>query len=132
MFALSGIAAGRAGRQHEALEVAAQRIEEVRVARRLVDHGAQVVADDEARARRLGNFDPDLLDEQGRGYRRCDRADIVAQRRGTIRSEEHTSELQSLMRISYAVLLLKTNTKHYSDNYHRIHVYINLLITAII
>src|SRR3546814_18454299 len=84
MFALSGIAAGRAGRQHEALEVAAQRIEEVRVARRLVDHGAQVVADDEARARRLGNFDPDLLAEQGRGYRRCDRADIVAQRRGTI------------------------------------------------
>src|SRR3546814_12469839 len=84
MFALSGIAAGRAGRQHEALEVAAQRIDEVRVARRLVDHGAQVVADDEARARRLGNFDPDLLDEQGRGYRRCDRADIVAQRRGTL------------------------------------------------
>src|SRR3546814_2024226 len=27
------------------------------------------------------------------------------------RSEEHTSELQSLMRISYAVFLLKTNTK---------------------
>src|SRR3546814_7648155 len=26
------------------------------------------------------------------------------------RSEEHTSELQSLMRISYAVLCLKTNT----------------------
>src|SRR3546814_19998952 len=83
MFALSGIAAGRAGRQHEALEVAAQRIDEVRVARRLVDHGAQVVADDEARARRLGNFDPDPLDEPGLGYRRCERADIVAPRRGT-------------------------------------------------
>src|SRR3546814_2457169 len=27
------------------------------------------------------------------------------------RSEEHTSELQSLMRISYAVFCLKTNTK---------------------
>src|SRR3546814_17284110 len=28
------------------------------------------------------------------------------------RSEEHTSELQSLMRISYAVFCLKTNTTH--------------------
>src|SRR3546814_1610984 len=34
------------------------------------------------------------------------------------RSEEHTSELQSLMRISYAVFCLKkkkTNTKHKAD-----------------
>src|SRR3546814_4913599 len=30
----------------------------------------------------------------------------------TGRSEEHTSELQSLMRISYAVSCLKTNTQH--------------------
>src|SRR3546814_7391680 len=30
---------------------------------------------------------------------------------GMIRSEEHTSELQSLMRISYAVLCLKQNNK---------------------
>src|SRR3546814_4585087 len=29
------------------------------------------------------------------------------------RSEEHTSELQSLMRISYAVFCLKTTTPHY-------------------
>src|SRR3546814_6408627 len=29
-----------------------------------------------------------------------------------MRSEEHTSELQSLMRISYAVLCLKNKTKH--------------------
>src|SRR3546814_17143154 len=29
-----------------------------------------------------------------------------------IRSEEHTSELQSLMRISYAVFCLKKKTKH--------------------
>src|SRR3546814_4256141 len=39
------------------------------------------------------------------------------------RSEEHTSELQSLMRISYAVFCLKkktkTQTKHsYQHNYH--------------
>src|SRR3546814_8585733 len=30
------------------------------------------------------------------------------------RSEEHTSELQSLMRISYAVFCLKKKNKHYS------------------
>src|SRR3546814_2301044 len=30
----------------------------------------------------------------------------------TIRSEEHTSELQSLMRISYAVFCLKKKNKH--------------------
>src|SRR3546814_2708948 len=32
--------------------------------------------------------------------------------RGLERSEEHTSELQSLMRISYAVFCLKKNNKH--------------------
>src|SRR3546814_3302776 len=32
--------------------------------------------------------------------------------RRLIRSEEHTSELQSLMRISYAVFCLKKNTPH--------------------
>src|SRR3546814_366962 len=36
------------------------------------------------------------------------------------RSEEHTSELQSLMRISYAVFCLKkkTNTTHYNSTQH--------------
>src|SRR3546814_3783303 len=35
------------------------------------------------------------------------------------RSEEHTSELQSLMRISYAVVCLKKKTdKHKSHQYH--------------
>src|SRR3546814_4874197 len=32
------------------------------------------------------------------------------------RSEEHTSELQSLMRISYAVFCLKQKNKHKKDN----------------
>src|SRR3546814_6768771 len=36
-----------------------------------------------------------------------------------LRSEEHTSELQSLMRISYAVFCLKKKKKHNNDhNYH--------------
>src|SRR3546814_6580619 len=41
--------------------------------------------------------------------------------RGDIRSEEHTSELQSLMRISYAVFCLKkkNNSKpHYDQRAH--------------
>src|SRR3546814_1361608 len=39
-----------------------------------------------------------------------------------IRSEEHTSELQSLMRISYAVFCLKKkNSKHTSIDIHSIH-----------
>src|SRR3546814_6569901 len=36
--------------------------------------------------------------------------DRVAVRRHRLRSEEHTSELQSLMRISYAVFCLKKTT----------------------
>src|SRR3546814_6607956 len=34
----------------------------------------------------------------------------------SLRSEEHTSELQSLMRISYAVFCLKKNTKNCKHN----------------
>src|SRR3546814_2761857 len=39
--------------------------------------------------------------------------------RGRLRSEEHTSELQSLMRISYAVFCLKKN-KSNTNNTHTI------------
>src|SRR3546814_10874082 len=38
------------------------------------------------------------------------------------RSEEHTSELQSLMRISYAVFCLKKK-KHYTTTLHQQHPY---------
>src|SRR3546814_6437322 len=36
-----------------------------------------------------------------------------------MRSEEHTSELQSLMRISYAVFCLKTNKHKYTQHQHQ-------------
>src|SRR3546814_9272328 len=36
----------------------------------------------------------------------------------TKRSEEHTSELQSLMRNSYAVFCLKKKKKHQTKSYH--------------
>src|SRR3546814_9735956 len=35
------------------------------------------------------------------------------------RSEEHTSELQSLMRISYAVFCLNTNKTQYKEDYNK-------------
>src|SRR3546814_2376776 len=41
-----------------------------------------------------------------------DRTDLAS---ATGRSEEHTSELQSLMRISYAVFCLKKNNHHARD-----------------
>src|SRR3546814_5717438 len=37
------------------------------------------------------------------------------------RSEEHTSELQSLMRISYAVFCLKKKTKQHNHNEHMLY-----------
>src|SRR3546814_3289482 len=60
-------------------------------------------------------------DHQAGGDRRQDRGDLrhqaVADGKngigdGLVRSEEHTSELQSLMRISYAVFCLKKKTNN--------------------
>src|SRR3546814_8944058 len=52
-------------------------------------------------------------DEPCLGVGRLDR------RQGTVRSEEHTSELQSLMRISYAVFCLKKKNKKTRTQYNR-------------
>src|SRR3546814_4233110 len=67
-------------------------------------HAAQVAQAGEAGAEVVQpHLDPGAAQapEQGAG------ADLVADHRGLGRSEEHTSELQSLMRISYAVFCLK-------------------------
>src|SRR3546814_7197644 len=55
-----------------------------------------------------------------RGWRPCCGVDVVIAR---MRSEEHTSELQSLMRISYAVFCLKTKntTIDAYDRYKLVH-----------
>src|SRR3546814_10712864 len=57
-------------------------------------------------------LDPESPDEMFESYAR----------RGLFRrwrSEEHTSELQSLMRISYAVFCLKKKTKHHTHSNHK-------------
>src|SRR3546814_7625459 len=65
--------------------------------------------------------DLDPVDEIARDRRQTD---AVADRRighgapSVDRSEEHTSELQSLMRISYAVFCLKKKKKHTSRQNH--------------
>src|SRR3546814_10777606 len=67
-------------------------------------------AGEDRRPAREGNQPP--LDQEPR--RRAQRLALYRRRRGS-RSEEHTSELQSLMRISYAVFCLKKkkNKKEY-------------------
>src|SRR3546814_3801924 len=46
-------------------------------------------------------------------------------RRREMRSEEHTSELQSLMRISYAVFCLKKKTKKQQKNGNKLIIHHN-------
>src|SRR3546814_2691388 len=53
--------------------------------------------------------------------RRADAAQSVAADADVGRSEEHTSELQSLMRISYAVFCLKKKTYISNNTTHRIY-----------
>src|SRR3546814_4640007 len=45
---------------------------------------------------------------------------------GLPRSEEHTSELQSLMRISYAVFCLKKNTHATISTHHQYHTHCSM------
>src|SRR3546814_9551278 len=57
-----------------------------------------------------------MADLAGLAVHKLRRADHLAAERlsdGLMRSEEHTSELQSLMRISYAVFCLKTKKEKY-------------------
>src|SRR3546814_7745611 len=47
----------------------------------------------------------------------------LGRQRGGPRSEEHKTELQSLMRISYAVVCLKKKNKHYQITHHHTYHY---------
>src|SRR3546814_5481103 len=63
---------------------------------------------DQIAAERRGpiGFVRDIIDVEAEGDRRFARRDDIARAEIEARSEEHTSELQSLMRISYAVFCL--------------------------
>src|SRR3546814_2863751 len=60
---------------------------------------------------------------------RSQRQAMVRCRRRAPRSEEHTSELQSLMRISYAVFCLKKK-KYTNKQYILIHVNTTYIVTT--
>src|SRR3546814_2057011 len=57
----------------------------------------------------------ELVDSTREGKSRCSREDSVERDEGDYRSEEHTYELQSLMRISYAVFCLKKKNQETCD-----------------
>src|SRR3546814_7974429 len=82
-------------------------------------------------ARRGGLVRPDALDL---GFEQRDAfVEFVHRQRiewlADQRSEEHTSELQSLMRISYAVFCLKKKKRNTSQEPHKIH---NILTTILL
>src|SRR3546814_2829649 len=58
---------------------------------------------------------------------------IPSYQRPYVRSEEHTSELQSLMRISYAVFCLKKKiqSRNYIHHNNKLHTYIKQLINIL-
>src|SRR3546814_3859515 len=80
-----------------------------RIGRRLQCSGAAttvafyLIGEHSGRVNRLNHFIDRLADGAELGRR-----DPILVLRDGMRSEEHTSELQSLMRISYAVFCLKT------------------------
>src|SRR3546814_5396453 len=59
-----------------------------------------------------------LLDQAGGLAARQQVAAVAPRQAAGVRSEEHTSELQSLMRNSSAVVCLKKKTKTQKSNYH--------------
>src|SRR3546814_1721518 len=71
--------------------------------RRIIELVGQVLRPELQAPFLIGRFDSDLRVEQH-----------VRRHRQPWRSEEHTSELQSLMRISYAVFCLKNKTNKYT------------------
>src|SRR3546814_2022282 len=85
-------------------------IGKVKHAQQVVDYGIDMIVaqghDGGGHNSPIGTFSliPQVVDAVG------DRVPVIGA--GGIRSEEHTSELQSLMRISYAVFCLQKKNKH--------------------
>src|SRR3546814_6382576 len=76
---------------------------------------------------RFIGFLPDHYADEwvAKGEMRAIKQDSIVFRSPFTRSEEHTSELQSLMRISYAVFCLKKNTKQKFNRYMNDRTHIN-------
>src|SRR3546814_972036 len=104
-------------------------VEEVRHSRTSSWHPGQ----DRVPADNRGNFRPSLgwpLPEQPGSWARCSRLPTPRAYPSLPRSEEHTSELQSLMRISYAVFCLKKKKTHTTHTQTPIHKLLsNLILT---
>src|SRR3546814_5293314 len=85
-----------------------ERARGVTLAARRAEHGVERAVRRAGGLHRPGRHDP--ADEHA-GQGLPEGADDGLRRAGPERSEEHTSELQSLMRISYAVFCLKKKKK---------------------
>src|SRR3546814_5442180 len=93
-----------------------QQVREVRAAPALIDYILALVQ----RTRELPGLRQGLSPRAGLGLRRAaqawalieGRSGVIPEDVQAVRSEEHTSELQSLMRISYGVLCLKKKIKN--------------------
>src|SRR3546814_8960855 len=87
----------------------------------LFDHVARAVEEDEVVAEGIqhqGCGDTEAADQRQHGNHALT---LAAPAAPAGRSEEHTSELQSLMRISYAVFCLKKKYKEKDNNKQRPH-----------
>src|SRR3546814_4645564 len=65
-----------------------------------------------------GNLDASRPDAEVEAFLAEVRAELM-RARAKFRSEEHTSELQSLMRISYAVFCLKKKNNKFATDVHK-------------
>src|SRR3546814_6565821 len=117
----SAVAAGKAATRPVAFEVAGKTVGILGLQPELRHCGQRPVATGcgpGIRLGRIGNQDPGFRKGRVRhgGLRGWGASDMPknAQENGRRRSEEHTSELQSLMRISYAVFCLKKKKTQYS------------------
>src|SRR3546814_1677136 len=75
--------------------------------------------------RKLARSQP--LPQYGRTARAEENRTTQSRMTSTMRSEEHTSELQSLMRISYAVFCLKQKNTKNINNYNPYQMLINII-----
>src|SRR3546814_9124974 len=111
------------------LQVREERLDQDLLAREVVEQAALGDAGGVGDRLDRGAADPGLGHDPGRAVDKA-AADEFRLLLALMRSEEHTSELQSLMRISYAVFSLKKKKIDNIISHHRpLHVYQNATTT---